>query len=103
MLASVDAQAGPHRQAVLKPDRRIIATCLRPARKQVTHPKTLFQRDFRPFLLSHRTGSFEMGPKHSSIETRSSGVRGVALGKVSLANPHPIEWSTLIRESPTIN
>jgi hypothetical protein len=38
------------------------------------------------FQGSQRTGSLKVGPKTSLIETRSSGGKGVALGKVSLAN-----------------
>jgi len=40
----------------------------------------------RIIAITDRTGSFEVGPKNSLIETRSSGDKGVALGKVSLAN-----------------
>jgi hypothetical protein len=49
-------------------------------------PRVPKQKPACLFFFHIERGSFEVGPKNSLMETRSSGVRGVALGKVSLAN-----------------
>jgi hypothetical protein len=58
-------------------DQRIIA---------ITHPQTYFRKASDPFFFHIERAHLKWDQKNSLIETRSSGVKGVALGNVSLAN-----------------
>jgi hypothetical protein len=50
---------------------------------------------------SQRRGSFEVGPKKFIDPLLRRKRRRIRQG--SFGQPHPIEWSTLIRESPTVD
>jgi hypothetical protein len=60
---------------------------------------TAIKKRFRHFQKIAGT-SFEVGPNNSLIETRSSGVRGAALGKVGVREAIPAALAPLETKTP---